>query len=176
MSMASPRQSYEHIPVVSAHALCDALTALQRRPPTPDDDVNLPKFAAHHRNCFLEICSSAHIYNSVRDLISEASYWAKEEAHFEVVFGMVQDYNNGKKSNELACPPLAWLRDVWIRRQRNMKLAMQGTQRTWPCALWRLIGRRNTAIQPLFASSSSFTRCEASAASSPAPAATYDAQ
>jgi len=58
---------------------------------------------------------------------------------------MVQDYNNGKESNELACLPLAWLRDVWRRRQRNIQLAVLGTWRTWACVMWRLIGRRNTS-------------------------------
>ncbi|KAK1088149.1 hypothetical protein LTR33_000692 [Friedmanniomyces endolithicus] len=158
--MTSPRQSYEHIPFVPAHALCDALTALQRRAPTPDDDVNLPTFAAHHRNCFLDVFGSAEIYDAVRDLISDATYWAKEEAYFEVGLWHGSGLQQRQGEQRAGMP--------------TTRLVVRRLEKT--TTKYTTCDARNTAIQPLFASSSSFTRCEASAASSPAPAATSDAQ
>lgn len=78
--------------VVGPESLCkiystsirNTATAERRRPiqeaPTPACEHN-----DHYRNCFLQQCSNAEIYDAVRD----TSYWAKEEAHFRVVFGMV---------------------------------------------------------------------------------------
>ncbi|KAK1039086.1 hypothetical protein LTR74_018768, partial [Friedmanniomyces endolithicus] len=76
---------------ISPDALTHALTALQRRTAMP----SAPEHPALHRNYFLHLCDgNGDVYDAVRDLITDATYWAKEEAHFGVIFSMVQDYND----------------------------------------------------------------------------------
>ncbi|KAK1091299.1 hypothetical protein LTR48_006587 [Friedmanniomyces endolithicus] len=131
--MASPSPSF--LPAfngtISPDALTHALTALERRTATP----SAPEHPALHRNYFLHLCDgNGDVYDAVRDLITDATYWAKEEAHFGVIFSMVQDYNDSASTRALQCPPLAWLRDKWSTRQRSIQRATQATPPSSNCS------------------------------------------
>ncbi|KAK6364930.1 hypothetical protein LTR81_028065, partial [Elasticomyces elasticus] len=128
--MASPCRAVALSSTVSADALTHALVALDRQPP-PDAAPLAGERDAHFRNCFVHVCSNGDVYDAVRSLIADQTYWAKEEAHFEVMFDMVRDYNGDLTGSadidELACPPLAWFRNIWHTRQKSLQVAMQRT-------------------------------------------------
>lgn len=129
-------------PELSANALATALTALQEAPPTPTSSPPPCETNALFRNYFTHICSNPDIYDSIRDLISETSYWATEEAHFEVICDIVRDYNGSVQ--DLKFPPLEWLRKVWRRRERNLQAVLKSTSLP-PSSLFLLL---NTADTP----------------------------
>ncbi|KAK5709213.1 hypothetical protein LTR17_019986 [Elasticomyces elasticus] len=128
--MTSPCRAVALSSTVSAEALTHALVALDRQPP-PDVAPLAGERDAHFRNCFVHVCSNGDVYDAVRGLIADQTYWAKEEAHFEVIFDMVRDYNGDLTGSadidELACPPLAWFRNIWHTRQKSLQVAMQST-------------------------------------------------
>jgi len=126
--MASPCWGATPAPSISASALVHTLSTLEHRDTRPEHAPLACEHQAYYRNCCLQICSNVEIYDSIRDIIPDASYWAKEEAHFEVMFGIVLDYNSeaGANMSEMECPPVTWLRDIWNRRQRSLQVVMQG--------------------------------------------------
>lgn len=126
--MASPHQSvYLALPQLSADALTLGLDAVKRSlsPKSTRPACELDK---HYCNCFLCVTENPEIYDTIRDLIPDPGYWVVEEAHFDVVYSIILDYNNGDPSNngDLECPPLAWLKRIWERGQRSLEVALQG--------------------------------------------------